>query len=132
MGLTRRGAVVAVGTSLALAVAGCGGEDGTAAKPPAAAKARTAAKVAAGGGPVAIAIEDFEYAPTRVKVARGTKVTWTNKDAANHTVTFDTGSRKGLGNQAKGRSRSFTFKRAGTFAYHCEYHPNMHGTVVVR
>ena len=29
-------------------------------------------------------------------------------------------------------SFSFTFDTAGTFEYHCEYHPNMHGTIVVQ
>jgi plastocyanin len=32
---------------------------------------------------------------------------------------------------AKGESYSFTFKKAGTYTYHCTPHPYMKGTVVV-
>jgi hypothetical protein len=31
----------------------------------------------------------------------------------------------------KGQSGSVTFTTAGTFPYHCNVHPNMHGMVVV-
>ncbi len=60
----------------------------------------------------------------------GTTVTFTNHDAANHTVTAD-GKSFELGNLDHGQSRSFRFTRRGTFTYHCNYHPFMHGTVVV-
>jgi len=60
----------------------------------------------------------------------GTKVTWTNKDAATHTVSGDTGTfdSKDL---ATGASFSFTFNQAGSFAYHCAIHPRMVATIVV-
>ena len=113
---------------------GCGGESSSerAATPTPTPSATATASATPGAGASKVAIEGFEYAPSRLTVARGTEVTWTNADAANHTVTFDSGAEKDLGSQSKGARRSFTFAKAGTFAYHCDFHPNMHGTVVVR
>jgi plastocyanin len=33
--------------------------------------------------------------------------------------------------QTGGGTFSFTFTKAGTFTYHCNFHPSMHGTIVV-
>src|SRR5262249_37713045 len=76
-------------------------------------------------------IKDFAYNPPSIEVAAGTTVTWTNDDQAPHTAT-----QNGSGFQSNkidpGASFSFTFDKPGTYEYHCEYHPNMHGTVVVK
>lgn len=77
----------------------------------------------------AVAVRDFKYLPTPLTVSVGTKVTWTNEDSAPHTVTGD-GLK--LGDLMKGGAKSFTFTKAGTYAYVCEFHPFMKGTVVVR
>ena len=68
-------------------------------------------------------------ATTTVKV--GTTVVWNNKDAMAHTVTSDDGSTFSSGNLASGASFSYQAKTAGSFPYHCNYHSNMHGTLVV-
>lgn len=125
-----------------VALAGCGGSkdsattsSATTSSSAAAAPVATtqaAAAPAAGAKTVAVTIKDFEYGPTKVTVAKGGTISWKNVDPANHTVTFDTGSMKSLGNQRTGVKRSMRFAKAGTFAYHCDFHPNMHGTVVVR
>ena len=120
------------------ALPGCGNDD--AAAGPVVTAPTSSAPVTTTSAPAAarstgderIAIKDFDYAPGTATVAVGTKVTWKNADLANHTVTFDTGAKRDLGNQPRGTSKSMTFTRAGTFAYHCDYHPNMHGTVVVK
>ncbi len=126
-----------------LACAGCGSDDASpttssAAAPatPAATAPTTSAPAAAPATPASsakrVSIKDFDYAPGTVEVAVGTKVTWTNRDAANHTVTFDSGDKQDLGNQPTGKSVTRTFTKPGTYAYHCDFHTNMHGTVVVR
>lgn len=117
-----------------VALAGCGGSKDTATTPPAAtqAAATPAATKPAGAKSVAVSIKDFEYGPKTVTVVKGGTVRFKNVDPANHTVTFDTGAMKSLGNQRTGVERSMRFAKAGTFAYHCDFHPNMHGTVVVR
>jgi plastocyanin len=120
------------------ALAGCGGSDGGSTAAPAASTSAPAASTAAAAPAakaskrVAVAIKDFDYTPKKLSVAKGATVTWTNADPANHTVTFDAGAMKSLGNQRQGSKRSMRFAAAGTFAYHCDFHPNMHGTVVVR
>jgi plastocyanin len=82
----------------------------------------------AGAGAVEIA--DFAFAPDSSDVKVGDSVKWTNQDGATHTVTADDGAFDS-GNLAGGKSFSFTFDEAGTFAYHCNIHQSMTGTVVV-
>jgi plastocyanin len=77
-----------------------------------------------------VEIVDFAYDPDPVTVQVGGKVTWLNQDSAPHTATaeddsFDTGTLE------EGKLKSETFKQAGTYAYICEIHPDMHGTVEV-
>ena len=57
-------------------------------------------------------------------------MTWTNDGPTAHSATASDGSFD-TGIFSAGGSRSQTFDEAGTFAYICTPHPNMHGTVVV-
>ena len=57
-------------------------------------------------------------------------MTWTNDDSIPHTVTADDSSFDSSG-LVQGKTFSFTFDKAGTFAYHCSIHTTMTGTVVV-
>ena len=63
-------------------------------------------------------------------IKKGDIIIWTNKDSAPHTATGDNGGPDSptLGT---GQSYSFTFTSAGTFTYHCNFHPSMKGTVMV-
>lgn len=84
----------------------------------------------AGGTSETVAIQDFAFVPPELTVPAGTTVTWDNADTAPHTATaedrgFDTGRIDA------GASGSATFDRPGTFAYQCEFHPDMLGTIVV-
>jgi plastocyanin len=80
---------------------------------------------AASGG---VTIRDFSFGPATLNVKAGDTVTWRNRGKTDHTATgksFDTGV------LSPGAGGSFTFHRAGTFAYVCSIHPNMKGTVKV-
>ena len=77
-----------------------------------------------------MSIVDFAFQPGSLEVPAGSTVTWTNTGAATHTVTADDGSFDS-GNLAPGASFSQTFNTAGTFAYHCNIHPQMTATIVV-
>ena len=77
-----------------------------------------------------VEIEDFAFNPSPITVKKGTKVTWTNKDTAEHTVTGTSGG-PDSGLFGKGESYSFTFNEVGAFSYFCEPHPHMTGTVIV-
>ncbi len=77
-----------------------------------------------------VAIRDFAFAPPSVTVPVGTTVTWENGDTAPHTASaedggFDTGRIDAGGNG------SASFDQPGTFAYRCEFHPDMRGTIIV-
>lgn len=77
-----------------------------------------------------VEIVDFAYDPDPVTVQVGGKVTWLNQDSAPHTATAEEGSFD-TGTLEEGKLKSETFKRAGTYAYICEIHPDMHGVVEV-
>lgn len=113
---------VTLGTAVAL-LAGCGGDDG--AKKPAESRSRAATTT--------IRISNFAYKPDRAVVEAGTKIAISNADEAAHTLTdkgaartFDSGTIKGK------RSGMVTFSKAGTYAYFCEFHPTMAGSVTVK
>ncbi|HET8640230.1 MAG TPA: cupredoxin family copper-binding protein [Solirubrobacterales bacterium] len=75
-------------------------------------------------------IAEFTYQPDPVTIEEGGKVIWINRDSAPHTATADDGSFD-TGTLEEGKLKSETFKEPGTYAYHCQIHPNMHGTVEV-
>ncbi len=80
-----------------------------------------------------------KYDPSPATAKVGDTVEWDFNDDQNgpHTATSDDGSTfdsqsgngKVTGN--KGDKYQFNFTKAGTFAYHCTFHANMHGTLVV-
>ncbi len=82
-----------------------------------------------------VELANFAFNPKQVSVPVGTTVVWTNKDNVAHTVTADDKSFDS-GNLNPGATFKFTFTKAGTFPYHCQYHggPNgqgMSGVVTV-
>ena len=80
---------------------------------------------------LSVAIENFAFSPPVIEVRLGATVTWTNRDAAPHTVTFKNVSfNSGLLSQNESWSHRFT--ESGVYEYFCEPHPWMIGTVVVR
>ncbi len=79
---------------------------------------------------IVVHIKDFKYAPTPVKVHVGDTVSFVNDDAEAHTVTSNVKSFDSEGLDSNGTWRH-TFARPGTFAYFCELHPSMKGTIVV-
>ncbi|GAC1462080.1 MAG: hypothetical protein NVSMB8_13740 [Candidatus Limnocylindrales bacterium] len=100
-----------------------------------AAPASTAAAPAAGAAS-AVEVSGFKFAPATLEVAKGTKVTWTNKDTTKHTVTSGKDGTKdskfdGPLAEAPG-TFSFTFAEAGTYAYFCSIHKSMVGTITVK
>jgi plastocyanin len=117
--ITARAAAGVVALTL---LAACGGDDAT--EP----EASTTAPPAAGAAAAEVSAEGFAFVPPELTVETGTTVTWTNADAALHTVV---GS--GLSGElaASGGTFEHTFDEAGSFAYACTIHPSMTGTVTV-
>jgi plastocyanin len=79
----------------------------------------------------AVRIVDFQFTPNAVTITAGGTVTWTHAGNAPHTVTSNTDVFDS-GRLANGQTFSFRFPNPGTFAYHCEIHPSMTGTITVQ
>ena len=78
-----------------------------------------------------VVIDGTAFAPARVTVQRGDRITWVNKDPFPHTATsagnFDSGAIQ------PDQSWTFTPKSKGDFPYICSYHPTiMKGTLRVQ
>jgi plastocyanin len=71
------------------------------------------------------------YSPNPIRVAVGSTVTWMNGTSIAHTATSDTGAWNTGAIAPGGSSSAVTFNTAGTFAYHCTFHADMHGSVIV-
>jgi len=110
-------AVVVVGTLLAVSVAG-------------AQKHRTAQ---AQKHPTrTVVIKHFHFKPAKITIKRGMKVRWINKDSMTHTATANNGKSFDSGHLKPGERYTHTFRSVGTKKYHCEIHPFMRGSVVVK
>ena len=72
------------------------------------------------------------YAPGTVTIKVGDSVNWVNNDSIAHTSTANNGTTFSSGTIAPGGSFRATFNTAGSFAYHCAFHPGMIGTVTVQ
>lgn len=113
---------LAASASLLLTLTACGGGDD-------ASSAAEAVSTAPATGGAAITIAGFAFSGA-TEVAVGTTVTVTNDDSATHTWTSEDGTFDS-GSIAPGESFEFTFDTAGTFAYHCNFHASMQGTITV-
>jgi plastocyanin len=78
----------------------------------------------------AVSAMNFAFSPSSLSVHVGTRVTFTNRDAATHTFTAN-GGLFDSGDVASGQSYGFTFTQAGSYAYHCRIHSSMTGTITV-
>jgi plastocyanin len=84
----------------------------------------------AGGGTVSAS--NYSFKPKTITIAKGQTVTWKWVNGS-HSVTFVKGTYNKTLNRAN-PTRTRTFKRVGTFKYHCRFHRSlgMTGRVVVQ
>ena len=124
--------MVAAGAVLAAGCGGDGGDEGSeAARPAASATLAAPASSNGGGGTGDVRIANFAFAPATVRARTGQRVTWEHQDAGvTHTVTAVKGEFHS-GELDEGDEFSHVFPAAGTFAYRCAIHPDMHGRVRV-
>jgi plastocyanin len=86
---------------------------------------------ASSGDGVRVALQEQCFAPTVLRVAPGTTVTWTNRDPEAHTVT---GLGVGWGTaqpMSQGDIVTYRFTAPGVYPYACVIHYGMVGAVVV-
>ena len=76
--------------------------------------------------------DDFAFTPPSVTITVGQSVCWQNTGMLSHTVTdIATNGTRFNGNLPSGQAFVHTFGFGGSFAYRCNNHSNMTGTVVV-
>jgi plastocyanin len=121
-----------IAAAAALGLAGCGGGSSTTSgSMTTAGKPVTTAAPPPGGSSTAVRIKNFAYAPATLTVKSGASVTFTNSDGTNHTATATGGGAFDTGTIAPGASKTVSLNTPGTFAYVCNFHPFMHGTIRV-
>jgi plastocyanin len=89
-----------------------------------------AAAAAAPADATTVTIANLAFDPAQISVQSGGAVVWTNNDSVPHTVTAADGTFDS-GIFDPGARFSWTFDLAGSFAYACQLHPQMQGTVTV-
>lgn len=77
-----------------------------------------------------VVMSGIAYAPLAVQAAAGDTVVFRNDDPVPHTVTADHGAFDS-GDVLPGRSWRWVARQKGRQGYHCTYHPNMTGTLVI-
>ncbi|MGX9854854.1 cupredoxin domain-containing protein [Limimaricola variabilis] len=75
-------------------------------------------------------IQGFAFQPATLTVAPGDTVVFTNRDAAPHTVTADSGAFDS-GRLATGQTIGMSFNARGDYSYYCALHPRMRGSITV-
>ena len=87
------------------------------------------------GETITVDITNFVFVQDTIEINVGDTVEWVNNDATRHTITSGTDDTADgtfdSGDVEAGDSFSFTFTEAGDFAYFCDIHPTMTGTVTV-
>lgn len=137
---------------LALAVAGCGGDD----EPDATSDATTGAATATAGptteaavtptevgtavpdaegeADATVTVEGLTFLEGSITVPAGSPVTFINRDTVGHTVTSgEPGNATGVFDESLPSSgeATITVDEPGTYAYFCQIHPSMTGELVV-
>jgi len=102
----------------------------------------------AGASATQVAIKGVAFVPSDIEVEAGAEVRWVNRDAVDHTVTSGVQRRQGVPGVEEdeparpdgrfdaalpdaGDVFTFAFNEPGTFAYYCDVHAGMTGTITV-
>ena len=96
-----------------------------------AAPEQDAATATPGAGDGSVAIVDFTFAPSEVRITPGTEVVWTNKDGSAHSVKDGNGLFDESAALATGEAFRFVYDKPGTYPYVCGIHTYMTGEVTV-
>jgi plastocyanin len=137
--MTRFGLFCAAVCLVAATATACGGSDSSAQKSetgtatltasPTASEGKASAPAEAGAATITIASMNFG-AP--VTVSPGAEVSIKNNDSAEHSVTSDTAGKFDVDVEGNEEATLTAPSEPGEYAYHCTYHPSMHGTLIVK
>jgi plastocyanin len=91
----------------------------------------TRAKGEAPASPLQVVVDNFTFGPDTLTVPVNSTVTWVNKDDLPHVIASSDGAFKSKALDTDDKY-SYTFSKAGTYAYFCSIHPKMVGKIVVQ
>jgi plastocyanin len=129
-------AVSAAMLVVALLIAGCGSssKDSSGSNSGGGASATTAASGGGGSDKITLTAKGIAFDQTQLKMPAGKQVTVTlnNQDSVEHSFTFKDAKADKDAEGGETAEVSFTAPAAGSYEFHCKYHPNqMKGTVTV-
>lgn len=110
--------------ALVLPVTACGSSDS------ARSAETTPTTAATGSSDSTVVVQNYTF--PAVSTTAGTTLTLVDKDDEQHTMTADDGSFKGGPFNNKAPGTLVAPSKPGSYPFHCEIHPTMHGTLVVR
>lgn len=113
----------------ALATA-CGGSSGTSQTTDTATSSAAASESPAAAG-ATLTIEGMAFGEP-LTVAPGTEITIANNDSAEHSVTSDTAGAFDVEVDGHEKKTLTAPTQPGEYPFHCKYHPNMKGTLIVK
>jgi plastocyanin len=121
---------VAAMALIAALVTGCGGSSGSSkASDTAGATSSEGSQAAAAGPTITIANMDFGQPVT---VTPGGQVNIVNNDSVEHSVTSDASGTFSQDVDGNEKGKLTAPSQPGEYPFHCKYHSNMHGTLIVK
>ena len=82
-------------------------------------------------GTVQAAMTGNAFSPGTIQAKVGDVITWTNSDGVPHTATYKDDPACTTERLGQGESGGLTFSAAGTYAFFCQIHSDMTGTIEV-
>ena len=96
---------------------------------PTATAGKTSGSAAAAAATITIASMSFG---DPITASPGAQIAITNKDSVEHSVTSDADGKFSVDVEANEEGKLTAPTEPGEYAFHCKYHPSMHGTLTVK
>jgi plastocyanin len=117
-------------------VTACGGSSNSSYESPsgtatATASASEATSAPAPAGAATMTIKEMNFGES-ITVPPGAQITIKNDDSAEHSVTSDAAGKFDVEVDGTEQGTLTAPSEPGEYAFHCKYHPSMHGTLIVK
>lgn len=122
--MKRFGLFLAAMFLVAAVATACGGSSSTSEQ------SKTGTAATSGPAAASITIAGMAYGQP-VTVPPGAQITLKNNDAVEHSVTSDAAGKFSVDVEANEGGTLTAPTEPGQYAFHCKYHPTMHGTLTV-
>jgi plastocyanin len=117
-------------------IAACGGNDAMRMPPPGPSPSPTPVTASAYILPDAVSQGDWAFGDEPIVIYKSERLRWVNADTLTHVIVADSANatdfRKTDELPPNGGEQSFIMNKLGTTRIHCDIHPNMTGTLIVR